>query len=199
MKGWKVFWKGSSGGKLVYSLSQNCWDTLPSSCPPNVGASGGKLVYSLSQNCWDTLPSSCPPNVGASGGKLVYSLSQNCWDTLPSSCPPNVGASGGKLVYSLSQNCWDTAVFLPSKCWCFLIPQLLRPRSKGWKVFTVVSSFIGGVLARREAPWVKKFGYLWIQEILVVTKSSVRSTYVRPPLHRSRIEFCISSTRAFRR
>ena len=38
------------------------------------------------------------------------------------------------------------------------------------------------------APWLRKFGYLCIQGILVLTKSSVRSTSVRPPLHVSRIE-----------
>ena len=33
-------------------------------------------------------------------------------------------------------------------------------------------------LARSGAPWVRKFGYLSIQEILVVTKSSVRSSTI---------------------
>ena len=42
--------------------------------------------------------------------------------------------------------------------------------------------------ARNRAPWVRKFGNLCIQEILVLRKSSVRSTYVRPPLHVSRDE-----------
>ena len=38
-------------------------------------------------------------------------------------------------------------------------------------------------LARNRAPWVRKFGNLYIQEILVLRKSSIR-----PPLHVSRDE-----------
>ena len=67
------------------------------------------------------------------------------------------------------------APFLASfVCWrlsLLLIAELSRARS-----------------ARRGGPWVRKFGYLCIQEILVLTKSSVRSTYAGSPLHVSRIE-----------
>ena len=38
--------------------------------------------------------------------------------------------------------------------------------------------------ARSEAPRVRKFGYLWIQEIWVLTKSP----YVHPPVHVSECE-----------
>ena len=58
-------------------------------------------------------------------------------------------------MQQISQQCHDNVTTI--------IAQLSRPRR-----------------ARSGAPWVRKFGYLCIQEILVLTKSSVRRTYVHP-------------------
>ena len=52
--------------------------------------------------------------------------------------------------------------------------------------FVLSTYFQRSSLARSRAPWVRKSGYLCNQDILVLTKSSVRPsvrTYVRPPLH----------------
>ena len=48
--------------RVLFSLSQNGWDTLRSPCPLNVGVI--PLKHSLNQNGWDTLGSTCRLNVG---------------------------------------------------------------------------------------------------------------------------------------
>ena len=53
-----------------------------------------------------------------------------------------------------------------------------------------VKSFLThGPLINSGAPWVRKFGYLCIQEMLVLNK--IVRTYVRPPLEVSRGEIRI--------
>ena len=53
-------------------------------------------------------------------------------------------------------------------------PTLRNPESK---TAHAIPSILGKIKARSEAQWVIKFGYPCIQEILVVTKSSVRTSF----------------------
>ena len=53
-------------------------------------------------------------------------------------------------------------------------PTLRNPESK---TAHAIPSILGKIKARSGAEWVIKFGYPCIQEILVVTKSSVRTSF----------------------
>ena len=57
---------------------------------------------------------------------------------------------------------------------------------------------ISGALSRSGLPWVKKIGYLCIQEIVVLTSScsdKIVRTYILPPLHLSGVEMAQSLAR----
>jgi len=101
--------------------------------------------------------------------RLAWSLMQGP----PNSIKKQVILKKSKLLFYSTSLYRKTDYSQRTKVVNWLIAELSRARS-----------------TRSGAPWVRKFGYLCIQKIWVLGKSSVRP-YVRPPLHVSRGEILL--------